>query len=105
MNPASRAVGRAYAEVELEPWLDRKALAEYLGCSVRSIEMRMAEGMPAWKVMGRVKFRVSEVEPWLMEQGHMERLDGGCSVVAGSAYGAATATTAPPHDREVSPDG
>jgi hypothetical protein len=26
------------------PWLDRKALAEYLGCSVRSVEFGMAEG-------------------------------------------------------------
>ncbi len=60
----------------LEPWLDRQALAEYLGCSVRSVELRMAEGMPAWKIMGRVKFRVSEVEPWLAEYGHMARLDG-----------------------------
>lgn len=58
----------------LEPWLDRQALAEYLGCSVRSVEQRMAEGMPVWKVMGRVKFKVSEVEPWLEENGYMERV-------------------------------
>jgi hypothetical protein len=57
-----------------EPWLDRQALAEYLGCSVRSVELRMAEGMPAWKVMGRVKFKVSEVEPWLKENGFMEQV-------------------------------
>jgi hypothetical protein len=82
------------------PWLDRQALADHLGCSVRSVELRMAEGMPCWKVMGRVKFQVSEVEPWLVEHGHITR-----ATVVGSANGAATATTAPPHDREVSPDG
>jgi hypothetical protein len=60
--------------IHLEPWLDRQALADHLGCSVRSVELRMAEGMPAWKVMGRIKFRVSEVEPWLEENGHMERV-------------------------------
>jgi hypothetical protein len=54
-----------------EPWLDRKALAEHLGCSVRSVELRMAEGMPCWRVMGRVKFRISEVEPWLEERGYI----------------------------------
>jgi hypothetical protein len=87
-----------------EPWLDRQGLAEHLGCSVRSVELRMAEGMPAWKVMGRVKFRVSEVEPWLEEHGYLQRLGGGCTV-APTPTGAATAATVPPHDREVSPDG
>ena len=58
----------------LEPWLDRQALAKYLGCSVRSVELRMAEGMPAWKVMGRMKFKASQVEGWLEENGHMERV-------------------------------
>jgi hypothetical protein len=58
-----------------EPWLDRQALADHLGCSVRNVELRMAEGMPAWKVMGRVKFRVSEVEPWLVEHGYIERVE------------------------------
>lgn len=82
--------------VHLEPWLDRQALARYLGCSVPNVELRMAEGMPAWKVMGRVKFRVSEVERWLQEHGHMARLDVPCENVAGSANGAATADTAPP---------
>ena len=60
--------------VQLEPWLDRQALAKHLGCSVRSVELRMAEGMPCgWKIEGRVKFKASEVERWLQENGHMER--------------------------------
>jgi hypothetical protein len=86
-----------------EPWLDRRALSRHLGCSVRSVELRLAEGMPAWRVMGRVKFKISEVEPWLEERGHMVRLDGPCDNVAGSANGAATADTAPPHDQGGNP--
>jgi hypothetical protein len=85
--------------VHFGPWLDRKALADHLGCSVRSVELRMAEGMPCWKVMGRVKFLVDEVTPWLVEHGHIER----ATVVAGSSNGAATATTAPPHDQGGNP--
>jgi hypothetical protein len=63
--------GRGGVTDRFEPWLDRKALAEHLGCSVRSVELRMAEGMPCWRVMGRVKFRASEVEPWLEEHGYI----------------------------------
>ncbi len=60
--------------VHLEPWLDKKGLQEYLGCEERLIEYRMAEGMPHAKIAGRVKFKASEVEPWLAEHGYMERL-------------------------------
>ena len=57
----------------LEPWLDKKALAAHLGCSERWIEYRARDGLPAWKIAGRIKFRSSEVEAWLLENGHMER--------------------------------
>jgi len=57
----------------VEPWLDKKHLAGHLGCSERWIEYRMEEGLPSWKIAGRVKFRASEVEAWLREHGHMER--------------------------------
>lgn len=57
--------------VALEPWLDKKALAEYLGCSVRWIEYRRAEGMPHAMIAGRVKFKVSAVEPWLADHGYL----------------------------------
>jgi hypothetical protein len=29
-----------------EPWLDKRALAEHLSCSVRSIQLALAEGLP-----------------------------------------------------------
>ncbi len=59
--------------VPLEPWLDKRALAAHLGCGVRWIELRVAEGMPSAMIAGRRKFRVSEVEPWLERAGHIER--------------------------------
>ncbi len=60
--------------VHLEPWLDKKGLGDYLACSERWIEERMAEGMPHVKIAGRIKFKASEIEPWLEEKGHMERV-------------------------------
>ena len=60
--------------VHLEPWLAKAQLAEYLACSERWIECRMAEGMPHATIAGRIKFKVSEVEAWLEENGHMERV-------------------------------
>lgn len=60
----------------LEPWLDKRALAAHLGCSVSWIEKRQAEGMPHALIAGRIKFRAGEVEPWLMEQGYLERRGG-----------------------------
>ena len=43
-----------------EPWLDRKKLADHYSCSVRSVELALAEGMPHAVVFGRVKFQVSD---------------------------------------------
>lgn len=59
--------------IQLEPWLDKRGLQEYLSCSERWIENRLKEDMPHAMIAGRIKFRVSEVEPWLIEHGHMER--------------------------------
>jgi hypothetical protein len=58
----------------LEAWLDKRALAGHLGCSERWLEYRAREGMPSWKIAGRVKFRPSEVEAWLIANGHLERV-------------------------------
>ena len=67
--------GRVGEVVRLEPWLDKKALAEYLGCGERWIEYRMDEGMPHARIAGRIKFRATEVEPWLERHGYMERVN------------------------------
>jgi hypothetical protein len=59
--------------VGLEPWLDKRGLADHLGCSVRWIAYRMEDGMPHAVIAGRIKFRASEVEPWLEQHGHLTR--------------------------------
>jgi hypothetical protein len=72
----------------LEPWLDKRGLAAHLACSVRSIQTALAEGMPHAVIFGRVKFRVSEVEPWLKARGHLVRAgepDGNLDVDQGAA--------------------
>jgi hypothetical protein len=56
----------------LEPWLDKRALAAYLGCSYRFVEERKRDGMPHAIIAGRLKYRVSEVEPWLEARGHFK---------------------------------
>ena len=60
-----------------EPWLDKRGLAAHLGCSVRSIEYAVRDGMPSAVIFGRVKFRASEVERWLEQTGRLERRGGG----------------------------
>ena len=59
--------------ITLERWLDKRGLAEHLSCSVRSIQTGLAEGMPHAVIFGRVKFQVSEVEPWLEAHGYLVR--------------------------------
>lgn len=53
----------------LEKWLDKRELADHLGCSVRWIDYRLASGMPHSIIAGRVKMKVSVVEPWLEARG------------------------------------
>jgi len=72
---------------ELEPWLDKRGLAQHLACSVRSIQTALAEGMPHAIIFGRVKFRVSEVEPWLEARGHLVRVERGDTLCDGKQSG------------------
>jgi hypothetical protein len=55
-----------------EPWLDKRELATYLSCSPKSIQRAVAEGMPHAILFGKIKCRISEVEPWLQSHGHLE---------------------------------
>lgn len=54
-------------------WLDKAAIADYLGVSTSFVEKRMAEGLPHAIIGRRTKFRPAEVEPWLEEHGHLIR--------------------------------
>jgi hypothetical protein len=81
-----------------EPWLDKRGLAEHLACSVRSIQTALTEGLPHAVIFGRVKFRVSEVEPWLEAHGHLVRhgCDPPATVIAGSTEWGGDADTSRP---------
>jgi hypothetical protein len=57
----------------IEPWLDKAGIAQHLGCSVRSIEFAVRDGLPHAVIFGRKKFRASEVEAWLEQNGRLER--------------------------------
>ena len=46
-------------------------LAEHYACSIRSIQLALAAGMPSKKIFGKVKFRLSLVEPWLEAHGYL----------------------------------
>lgn len=56
-----------------EPWLDKRALAAHLSCSVRSIQTALAEGMPHAVIFGRVKFQTADAEAWLEQHGYLQR--------------------------------
>jgi len=51
-----------------EPWCTKQELADHLGFSVRWVELRVREGMPARRMGQRLRFQVSAVEAWLDEQ-------------------------------------
>lgn len=68
-----------------EPFLNKRALANHLSCSVRWVEHRMAEGLPHYLIAGRVKFRASEAEAWLRQEGFIQPGgQHGAQAVAGS---------------------
>lgn len=58
---------------QLEPWIDKRGIAEFFGCSIRKIETWTAEGMPSAIIAGRRKYRPSECEPWIERAGHLRR--------------------------------
>lgn len=55
-----------------EPWISKNVLASYLSCSKRWVEQRTSEGMPSRLLAGKRAYRVSEVEDWLRETGHLQ---------------------------------
>lgn len=60
-----------------EPWLDKHQFAEHLSSSPRWVVAREEEGMPSAMIAGKLKFKVSEAEPWLQEHGHINRRNDG----------------------------
>jgi hypothetical protein len=79
-----------------EPWLDRGKLADYLSVSERTVDYWRDEGLPEWVLGGRAKFRLSEVEPWLVDHGHLRQVRSPNTVV-GSSGAAPQQRPAPDH--------
>jgi hypothetical protein len=51
-----------------EPWHTKRELADHLGFSVRWVELRVRDGMPARRMGNRLRFQISAVEAWLTER-------------------------------------
>ena len=58
--------------VEMEPWLTKREIAEYFGVSVRTWE-RKTQGLEPAEIFGRPRYRLSEVETWMQENGQFKR--------------------------------
>lgn len=92
---------RALVENERhEQWLDKRALADHYSSSVRSIETALAEGLPHAVIFGRVKFQVSQTDPWLRERGYLRESDQPRTVVTTSNGAAPLTRPAPGHRRD-----
>jgi excisionase family DNA binding protein len=50
----------------LEVWLTTAEIADYLGFSTKWVTRRVSEGMPHARMGARLRFKISQVEPWLM---------------------------------------
>lgn len=60
---------RKHSEIDWrEPFITKDQLANHLGFSKRWVEHRVAEGMPHFRVGGRLRFQVSTAIGWLSEQ-------------------------------------
>jgi hypothetical protein len=88
----------------IEPWLDKRRLAEHLSCSIRSIQTALTEGMPHAIIFGRVKFRVSEGEPWLEARGYLVRDATDNGTIDGDIERAGGAPTPRPRTPGEAPD-
>ena len=63
------AAERVARRPELERWLTTIELAEYLGFSSKWVTRRVGEGMPHARMGSRLRFKISQVEPWLVNRG------------------------------------
>lgn len=49
-------------------YVDKRALAQYLGVSISKIDRMIVDGMPKLKIGHTVRFNVDEVVRWIKEQ-------------------------------------
>jgi len=53
---------------QLERWLTTQEVADYFGFSTKWVQRRVKEGMPHARLGGRLRFKVTLVEAWLIDQ-------------------------------------
>jgi hypothetical protein len=51
-----------------ERWVTKQQLADHLLVTPRWIELQQHVGLPRLRVAGIVRYRISEVEAWLLKQ-------------------------------------
>ena len=66
MSHAARSPGPVALPAEREPWLTKREVAAELRCSTRTIERLH---LPAMRVGGQNRYRLSEVEAFLSRRG------------------------------------
>jgi len=89
-------------QLQPDPWLDKRGIAEHFACCVRSIETAMAEGMPHAVIFGRPKFRATECEAWLAAAEGLE-LKGDRGILPGTTKCPGSASDAPGPDTRRNP--
>jgi excisionase family DNA binding protein len=61
----------AEAASRVEPWLTKREIADHLGCSVRTVERLH---LPAMRVGGQNRYRLTEVEAFLTHRSRPAQL-------------------------------
>lgn len=52
--------------ITAERWLTKRQIAEHFGFTTRWVELRMREGLPSIRIGNRRRYRLSQVEAWLV---------------------------------------
>lgn len=58
---------------QLEPIRPKREFPQHFPLSVRTFERCIKAGMPHYRTFGKVGFRSSEVEGWLIQHDYLER--------------------------------
>jgi excisionase family DNA binding protein len=59
---------RAQRFPDQERWLTTREIADHLGFSTKWVLRKVKDGLPHARMGARLRFKVSHVEPWLMDQ-------------------------------------
>ena len=52
----------------LERWLTTQEIADHLGFSTKWVQRKVKEGLPHERLGGRLRFKATIVEAWLIDQ-------------------------------------